>query len=32
MKRNVTDVVFCASACHEGAIGIVDGKAKIIKG
>lgn len=22
----------CASACHEGAIGIVDGKAKIIKG
>ena len=31
MKKNVTAAGLCARACHESAIGIIDGKAKLLR-
>ena len=30
-EEKCNDCVLCADACHEGAIGIVDGKAKLLR-
>ena len=31
MKKNVTDAVHVPNACHEGAIQMVDGKARLMR-